>query len=100
VQTVLMLSDFRNKLAHGRTATLTSVKLVDATKWDEIRTKRSLADWEQLIQNGDFAKRAREDVAAVLGLLHAAWSGPKQELKDHLFTFGSGSWSARLERVD
>jgi hypothetical protein len=52
-----MLSDFRNKLAHGRTATLTSVKLVDATKWDEIRTKRSLADWEQLIQNGDFAKR-------------------------------------------
>ena len=100
VQTVLMLSDFRNKLAHGRTATLTSVKLVDAAKWDDVRTKRSLTDWEQLIRNADFAQRAREDVAAVLGILHAAWPGPKHGLKEHLFTFGAGSWSARLERTD
>jgi hypothetical protein len=46
-----------------------------------------------LIENCDFAKRAREDVETVLKLLQAA----RPEPKEALFRFGGRTWSATVE---
>jgi hypothetical protein len=93
LQTVSELFKFRNTLAHGRSETITpEPKNIDIDELDTYRTQRLLSDWEQLIENCDFAKRAREDVEVVLKLVQAARPGPKESL----FVLGGRTWSATV----
>lgn len=94
LQTIVKLLDFRNTMAHGRSE---EVKLKDEMrdvndKLDNYLGQRPLADWERLIQTDTFAKRAREDVKAVLKKLHNARRVPKEGL----FTFGIEIHGAHL----
>lgn len=92
LQTVSKLLEFRNRIAHGHSVTIqTEPQLRDVNaKLDRDLGERPLVDWERLIQTEHFAKRAREDVEAVLKTIHAA----RKEPKEGLFTFGIGMHSA------
>jgi hypothetical protein len=95
-QTIIKLFKFRNTLAHGRTETIMAApKRIDADKVDDHFKRRLLADWEELIKNSSFAKRAREDVKVIVNLIHAA----RPEPKEYPFTFGLGFGSAEVENV-
>jgi hypothetical protein len=88
------LFKFRNTLAHGRSETIIpEPKSVSVDELEAHRTERLASDWERLIENCDFAKRAREDVETVLKLLQAA----RPEPKEALFRFGGRTWSATVE---
>jgi hypothetical protein len=94
LETISELFKFRNTLAHGRSETIIpEPKSVDIDELEAHRTERLLSDWERLIENCDFAKRAREDVETVLKLLQAA----RPEPKEALFRFGGRTWSATVE---
>jgi hypothetical protein len=93
-QTIDLLFKFRNTLAHGRSETITpEPKSVDVDELEAHRTERLLSHWERLIEDCEFAKRAREDVKTVLELLQAA----RPEPKEALFRFGFRSWSATAQ---
>jgi hypothetical protein len=93
-QTIEQLFKFRNTLAHGRSETITpEPKSVDVDKLEAHRTERLLSHWERLIEDCEFAKRAREDVETVLELLQAA----RPEPKEALFRIGGRSWSATAQ---
>ncbi len=94
LQTIKILFEFRNTMAHGRSEEVTpSPELRDVNdKLDRYLGKKPLTDWERLIQSPDFAKRARRDVQKVLEKVHAARPDPKEPL----FTSGIGSHSATL----
>ena len=95
-KTITTLFKFRNTLAHGRTGTIAAPpKQVDVERVDDHFKQRLLTDWERLIKNGDFAKRARKDVEAIVMLIHAARSEPKE----YPFTFGLGFGSANIVDV-
>jgi hypothetical protein len=92
LQTISELIEFRNTMAHARTGDVspppTERDIND--KLDKQLGDRPIQDWERRIKTDGFAKRAREDVEAVLKRMHAARPEPKEEL----FTFGMGSHSA------
>jgi hypothetical protein len=91
LQTINELFRFRNTLPHGRSETIVpKAKSVDIDDLETHRAERLLSDWERLIEDGEFAKRAREDVEAILKVLQAA----RPEPKEALFRFGTRSWSA------
>ena len=88
LQTITKLLAFRNTMAHGRSMEIKpkpELRDVD-DNLDKYLGERPLADWERLIQTNAFAKRAREDVEAVLKTVHAA----RKEPKEGLFAFGIG----------
>lgn len=94
LQTVAKLLDFRNTIAHGRSVEIKSkpeVRLAD-DRLDAYLGQQPLTNWEQLIQNSDFAQRVREDVEAVLTKLQET----RTDKKEHLFTFGMGLHEATL----
>ena len=90
LDTVQKLFDFRNAIAHGRTA---EVKCKPAVRhqnnYEEELNARALSAWERDIQDDKFLLRAREDAEAVMRLLQASRLGAT----DNLFTSGAG-WSA------
>jgi hypothetical protein len=92
LQTISELMEFRNTMAHAKTRTVSSppTKRDINNNLDRQLGDRPLQDWEWRIKTDEFAKRAREDVKAVLELLHAS----RPEPKEALFTFGLGSHSA------
>lgn len=93
LQTIDSLFKFRNTLAHGRSIELQSKPLLRTTEnYHAAYREELLADWESLIRDKEFAVRAREDVRAVLELIHAA----RRDAKEHLFTFGLGLHGATL----
>lgn len=94
LQTIVKLLDFRNTMAHGRSAEIKpKPELRDANeKLDSYLGERPLANWERLIQTAEFAQRARDDLKLVLEQLHAA----RPEPKEGLFTFGIGIHSATM----
>jgi len=62
LQTITELFKFRNTLAHGRTEVLEpDAERIDPEHVDEYLSKRLLTDWEKLIEDASFAKRARGD---------------------------------------
>lgn len=64
---------------------------VDIDMVDEhFRQERLLTHWERLIENADFAKRAREDCEIVLKIVHDA----RPDSKESLFAFGGREASA------
>jgi len=94
LQTLSKLLDFRNTIAHGRSVTIQpkpELRDVNA-KLDSYLGERPLVAWERLVQTEQFAKRARDDVKAVLKSIHAA----RKEPKEGLFTFGIGMHRATL----
>jgi hypothetical protein len=94
LQTISELFTFRNTLAHGRSKTIMpEPKTVDVDELEAHRTELVLTDWERLIENSNFAERAREDVETVLKLLQVA----RPEPKEALFSFGTRSWSATVQ---
>ena len=94
LQTIVKLLEFRNTTAHGRSEEIKpkEEKRDVNDNLDNYLGQRPLADWERLIQTDAFAKRAREDVEAVLKKLHNARPVPKEGL----FTFGTGEHGAHL----
>jgi hypothetical protein len=94
LQTIDRLFEFRNNMAHGRSETLKPKPIIRDVNdsLDSYLGQRPLTAWEQLIQDNVFAKRAREDVEAVLNRLHNA----RPEPKEALFTFGLGVHGATL----
>lgn len=93
-QTLIKLFSFRNTLAHGRTHTVTAKPVrMEPDDVDDHFSRRLLTNWQQLIANDKFAKRAREDVETVVNLIH----DKRAEPKDYPFTFGIGIGSASLE---
>lgn len=84
LQTVDKLFRFRNAMAHGKTMDLKyKPKTMTVKDYQAEHEKTLRADWELLIENSEFAQRAREDVEAVLKKLHEA-SGEEE----HLFSTG------------
>jgi hypothetical protein len=93
LQTISELFRFRNTLAHGRSETIIpEPKSVDVDELEAHRTESLLSNWERLIEDYEFAKRAREDVETVLKVLQAA----RPEPKEALFRFGGRTWSATV----
>jgi len=94
LQTIVKLLEFRNTIAHGRSEEIKpkEEKRDVNDNLDNYLGQKPLADWERLIQTDAFAKRAREDVEAVLKKLHNA----RPEPKEGLFTFGIGVHGAHL----
>jgi len=94
LQTVTQLLAFRNTMAHGRSVTIKpKPELRDINgNLDTYLGERPFAEWERLIQSAKFAKRAREDVEAVLKRIHAARKKPKEGL----FALGIGVHRATL----
>src|SRR5205085_10806359 len=91
VQTLLQLMQFRNTIAHGKSEILSPKPAIHALeKADLALSQRPTTKWEDLIQTADFAKRAREDVEAILTTIHAARPAPKERL----FSFGGTTGSA------
>ena len=87
LQTIAKLLNFRNTIAHGRSSEMKAKPVTRTTaNYHSALNENLLTDWEQLVQTDEFAKRAREDVTAVLEKLHAA----RRDEKEHLFTFGMG----------
>jgi hypothetical protein len=72
LKTISTLFRFRNTLAHGRTVMLEPAeKRLDPEEVDAYLQQRLLRDWEKLIEDASFARRAREDVEAVVMAIHA-----------------------------
>ena len=93
-QTLTKLFKFRNTLAHGRTHTITeAAKSLEVDDVDDHFGERLLTEWQQLISNDKFAKRAREDVEAVVRAIHDV----RPEPKEYPFSFGFGMRSATLD---
>lgn len=93
LQTLSKLFAFRNAIAHGRTAELIYKPVTrDVNKYESEYYAPLLADWERLIQTEEFCLRARQDVEAVMRLLHSGRKGAS----DYLFTTGPGHGSATL----
>lgn len=93
LQTISKLLDFRNTMAHGRSHQITAKpveKSVDT--YHHAFAEELLSDWETLIRSDDFARRARQDLEAVLNQIHSALPEPKEVL----FSFGLGMYSATL----
>lgn len=92
LQTIAKLLNFRNTIAHGRSAEIKAKPEVRVANdgLDSYLGVRPITDWERLIQDQTFAKRAQKDVKAVLTKLHEA----RKDEKEGLFTFGIGSHSA------
>jgi hypothetical protein len=92
LQTISELMEFRNTMAHARTRTVRSPPTERDINdhLDRQLGDKPLQDWERRIKTDEFANRAREDVKAVLELLHAA----RPEPKEALFAFGGGFHSA------
>ncbi|MFQ5927150.1 MAG: hypothetical protein ACE5MH_06920 [Terriglobia bacterium] len=94
LQTIAKLLEFRNTMAHGQSETLkpkpTKRDINDSL--DSYLGQRPLTEWEQVIHDDTFAKRAREDVETVLNRLHNARPDPKEAL----FTFGPGVHGATI----
>lgn len=92
LQTITTLLEFRNTMAHGRSAELKPKPEVRTANdnLDSYLGERPLMQWERLIRDEIFAKRAREDVERVLNNLHDA----RKDEKEALFTFGTGFHSA------
>lgn len=95
LQTVAELLEFRNTIAHGRSETVKPPEVLRDIddRLDGYLGERPLTRWERLVKTDAFAKRAREDVEAVLKVLHSARGEPKESL----FAFGIGLHSAHLE---
>lgn len=94
LQTIVKLLGFRNTIAHGRSLEInmkSKIRDVD-DRLDAYLGIRPLTNWEKLIQTSDFAKRAREDVQAVLECLHEG----RKDKKEALFSFGIGLHGATL----
>jgi hypothetical protein len=92
LQTIVRLFDVRNKLAHGKTVTLSTQQDRDIDdQLDDFLGQRPLTDWETLMYTSAFCERARSDVESVLKRLHAARPDPKEAL----FTFGIGTASGQ-----
>jgi hypothetical protein len=68
-QTLSQLFRFRNSLAHGRTEVLKAEKQINAE--DDPWTHLPKTDWEEFCTLPN-ALRAREDIGAVIALLHKA----------------------------
>jgi hypothetical protein len=95
LQTLTLLLNFRNTIAHGRTETLKEDLIrIPAERVDDQLNDFLRPHWEQLIRTGDFAKKARQDVRAILEPLHAAVQGPKEQL------FASGLATASVAFQD
>jgi hypothetical protein len=93
-QTVKMLHAFRNTLAHGVTSVEEKdLPRVHVDRVDESLGRPLLADWQNTVQNDSFAKRARDDVEAVMLMIYQA-SGDN---KNHPFAFVRGSYRATIE---
>jgi hypothetical protein len=93
LQTVAKLLDFRNTMAHGRSQQLEAKPIIRTVdNYQAAYGEQLLSDWEKLIVDSEFASRAREDVKAVLEVIHEARPAPKEGL----FTFGLGSYGATL----
>jgi hypothetical protein len=93
LQTISVLLNFRNTLAHGRSVEIEATPLLRTTEnYHAAYREELLTDWESLIQDEVFAVRAREDVRAVLEHIHEA----RRDDKEHLFTFGLGLHGASV----
>lgn len=93
LQTIERLLSFRNTIAHGRTSEIAAKALPRTTEnYDDALHEPLRTDWEKLVQSPEFAQRAREDVKAVLALVHAG----RRDEKEPLFTFGIGLHGATL----
>ncbi|AAQ59809.1 hypothetical protein [Chromobacterium violaceum] len=87
-QTLRNLFEFRNTIAHGRSKNLKRVTRKTKNAYQEaFHDLRD--DWELRIKDDKFALRCREDVEAVLRIIHAQLPGKPEGL----FTFGLGSFS-------
>lgn len=97
LNTIKMLLDFRNTLAHGKTEVLKPPpKEQDVDEYlDASLGERPLAEWERQIQNSNFAQLVRADVETVLTELHRV----RPEPKEALFSFGLGLHSASIDPV-
>ena len=93
VQTVNELLQFRNTVAHGRSAELRYKPVIKTVEnyQDELH-EPLLADWERLVRTDKFAVRARADIEEVMQLVQAG----RKEAKENLFTTGLGHGSASL----
>src|SRR5262245_47164042 len=61
-KTIAELFKFRNTLAHGRTKTIKAApKRLNPESVDDHFSRRLLTDWERLIADSVFAKKARHD---------------------------------------
>ena len=88
------LFKFKDAMADARTEVLEPApERIDPELVDEYFMERLLTDWEVLIEDSAFAKRAREDVKAVVMAIHAM----RPEPKEYPFTFGGGTHSATIE---
>jgi hypothetical protein len=93
-QTLTKLFKFRNTVAHGRSKTITKKPVrMRPDDVDDHFGKRLLPEWQQRIRDDKFAKRAREDVEAVVHAIHHK----RPEPKEYPFTFGMGVYSASFE---
>jgi hypothetical protein len=94
LQTITELFKFRNTLAHGRSHTLKAPPLrIDADELENHLGQSLLTEWEELVRDSSFAKRAREDVKAVVMAIHDAQPEPKE----YPFTWGFGTHSASID---
>ena len=90
LQTLTTLLKFRNTIAHGRSQTLREgPTLIEAEHVDAHVGEFLRPDWEHLIRDADFAKKARKDVRAILEQLHAVVPEPKERLFTSGFATGS-----------
>ena len=81
-------------MAHGRSEELKSIAIVKFHPERDPFATSPMTNWEQLIKDdGEFAKRAREDVEAVLNKLHEK----RTDEKEDLFSYGMGHHSAVLD---
>ena len=81
-------------MADARTEVLEPApERIDPELVDEYFMERLLTDWEVLIEDSAFAKRARADVKAVVLAIHAM----RPEPKEYPFTLGGGTHSATIE---
>ena len=93
LQTVEKLLNFRNTMAHGKSAEIKAPPVMRNTEnYHTAFREELLTNWEKLVQTDAFAKRAREDVETVLRKLHEA----RRDKKENLFTFGPGLYGANL----
>jgi hypothetical protein len=93
LQTITKLLNFRNTMAHGRSAEIEAKPIFRTTEnYHAAYQEELLADWERLIQTDEFAKRVREDVRTVLERIHDA----RSDDKEYLFTLGMGFYGATL----
>ena len=92
LQTVKKLMIFRNTMAHGRSDKLKLERVLNTENYHEAYHEELLTNWEKLVKTDAFAKRAHEDVRAVLQKIHDA----RRDNKEFLFNFGMGSSGATL----